>query len=162
MITLITKREWFIEDARIKCFTPGAAPAILEFLLSHDEIAFDCEASGLDVHSISYFCVQFGVPGQQIVADCRALPVTFWKTLLETKKLIGVNLKYDVKLLFKHGIRPAYAEDLMLNEIVLTNGLYDIKETKGKFSFKGLSEQYLEDTDINKASLVIPQPKTLP
>lgn len=150
MISLITKREWFVNDPRIQCFTPDVAPAVMDFLLSHQELAFDSEASGLDVHTISHFCVQFGVPGHQIIADCRVLPISFWKPLLETKKLIGVNLKYDVKLLFKQGIRPTSVEDLMLNEILLTNGLYDIKETKGKFSFEGLSEQYLKDTDVNK------------
>lgn len=90
-------------------------------------IQYDCETTGLDPHTKNLITMQFGSINKekQVVIDCRGFKEEYnlLKDILETKILLGHNLKFDVQFLFKHNIFPSNIMDTQIAEMCLKCGL---------------------------------------
>jgi len=95
---------------------------VLDYFNQHSEIAVDTETSGRDPHVKKIISLQLGDPFNQFVIDCRTIPITIFKELLENKLLILHNSKFDYKFLKSHGITIEHIYDTMLAECVLYCG----------------------------------------
>ena len=102
MIILVTKKENFVISSKIVCKEYNAD--ILKYLNSFDILSYDSETSGLDCHTNKLFCIQLGTPEHQFVIDVRYVDINLFKDILQNKCLLGVNLKFDLKFLFKLNI----------------------------------------------------------
>lgn len=122
----------------------------IEILKSWDQIQFDTETSGRDPHICSILCMQFGNKKSdvQIVVDTSTVNPTDFKEILETKLLIGHNLKFDISFLYKFNIIPTKIWDTMIIEQLLHLG-YDNKFFK--YSLKAVCERRLS-IDIDKTT----------
>ena len=88
------------------------------------EIGVDTETTGLEVFTNDLLTLQLGDYENQFYIDCTTIPVETFKELLETKLIVLQNAKFDLKYLYKHGIRPhRNIYDTFLAERVLTMGL---------------------------------------
>lgn len=94
----------------------------LELLNSWEEIQFDTETSGRNPHLCKILCIQFGHNYIQIVVDCSTIDILAYKNILETKLLIGQNLKFDLAFLYNHNIIPTKVYDTMIIEQLLHLG----------------------------------------
>lgn len=94
----------------------------IKLLQEVDEIEFDTETTGLDFLNNDIVLYQFGAKGFRFVINQADFPITLFKEVLETKKIIIHNAKFDLKYLFKHGIVPTDIYDTFLAEKVLTTG----------------------------------------
>ena len=85
-------------------------------------VQFDTETTGLDCHIDKLISLQFGYNDDQIVVDCSYASPDKYKEILETKLLIGTNLKFDIKFLYNYKIVPTKVYDLMICEQTLYLG----------------------------------------
>ena len=74
----------------------------LEIINSWDVVQFDTETSGRDSRICKILCAQFGnrCAGIQIVVDTSTVNILLYKNILESKLLIGHNLKFDISFLY--------------------------------------------------------------
>ena len=148
----------------------------LEIIQSWDIVQFDTETSGRDPHVCKVLCAQFGnrEAGIQIVVDTTTTNLLLYKDILETKLIVGHNLKFDIQFLYQYEIIPTKVWDTMIIEQLLHLGFdnrffhyslqavadrrlkIDIdKTTRGEIIWRGLDDQvvlyaagdvvYLED-----------------
>lgn len=96
----------------------------IKILNSLDVIQFDLETDGRNAHLCSVLMAQFGSRerNMQIVVDCTTIDLTRYKEIIETKLIIGQNLKFDYQFLFKYGIIPSKTWDTMIVEQLLYLG----------------------------------------
>ena len=134
----------------------------LEIINSWDIVQFDTETSGRDAHVCNVLCAQFGnrEAGIQIVVDTLTVNLLHYKEILETKLLVGHNLKFDIQFLFNYEIIPTQVWDTMVVEQLLHLGFdnkffhyslqavadrrlkIDIdKTTRGEIIWRGLDDQ---------------------
>ena len=127
-----------------------SAEKSLEILKTWDLVQFDTETSGRDPHVCKILCVQFGnrAAGIQIVVDTLTINILLYKEILETKLLIGHNLKFDIQFLYNHGIIPTLVWDTMVIEQVLHLG-FDNKFFH--YSLQAVAERRL-NIDIDKTT----------
>lgn len=85
----------------------------------------DSETYGFDPHTVDMMCFQIGGPEHQFVIH----PDKLWEfqPFLESYPLIGHNLKFDLKFLYKKGIYPRMVWDTMLTEQVIHCGLPNVR-----------------------------------
>lgn len=121
----------------------------INILQSWPRIQFDTETKGRDPHINKLLLIQFGnrAADIQIVVDVTTIDILSYKNILETKPLIGQNLKFDIKFLYNHNIIPTYVYDTMIVEQLLYLGF---KPKKDMFSLKGMALRYL-NIDIDKS-----------
>ena len=108
----------------------------LEMMESWNLIQCDTETSGRDPHLCKLLCIQFGndKADARIVVDCSTVDVTIYKSLLESKRLILQNGKFDLQFLYNHHIIPLKVYDTMIVEQLLYLGYpsgqisYSLKE----------------------------------
>jgi DNA polymerase I-like protein with 3'-5' exonuclease and polymerase domains len=83
-----------------------------------------------------FLCFQFGnkKADTQIVVDHSCVDIKLYKNLLESKFLIGQNLKFDLQFLYKHGIVPRNVYDTMIVEQLLYLG-YPVAGKPGGISY---------------------------
>lgn len=105
-------------------YTKLSVNEALQMLNTWNIIQFDIETSGRDPHICSLLCAQFGNKSvdTQIVVDCLSYNITLFKNILETKLLVGHNLKFDIQFLYNYSIIPTYVWDTMIVEQVLYLG----------------------------------------
>ena len=96
----------------------------LAYFEKHEEISFDTETTGLDVHTDKLLSYQLGDGENQFVVEHKYLPVSQpnVKKLLEVKKLLMHNAKFDIQFLYYHNIIPTKIWDTFLAEAVLNKG----------------------------------------
>lgn len=99
----------------------------LNWLDTLDIIYLDTETTGFDPHIARLLCVQLGNEQDQYIVDTRSVELAVFKTLLESKLLVGHNLKFDLKFLYKQGIYPRMIYDTFIVERVLHCGLSDVR-----------------------------------
>ena len=123
----------------------------LEIIENWDVVQFDTETSGRDPHCCKILCAQFGNKNAdiQIVVDTSTTDILHYKNLLETKLLIGHNLKFDIQFLYNHSIIPTQVWDTMIIEQLLHLG-FDNKFFH--YSLKDVAERRLK-IDIDKRIL---------
>lgn len=77
-----------------------------------------------DAHLCDILCMQFGnIEGDtQAVVDTTTVSPLFYKDILETKYIIGQNLKFDLQFLYNYKIIPRKVYDTMIVEQLLHLG----------------------------------------
>ena len=122
MIYLVTENRLLFESEFYTIISPEKS---LEIINSWDIVQFDTETSGRDPHVCKILCAQFGnrAAGIQIVVDTLTTDILLYKEILETKLIVGHNLKFDIQFLYNHGIIPTNVWDTMIIEQLLHLGI---------------------------------------
>lgn len=97
------------------------------YLTNLSEVSLDTETEGFDPHTCKTLCIQVGDKENQYVIDAGSEDLLQLKPLLEEKLIIGHNLKFDLKFLYKLGIFPRKIHDTFVTEKVLNCGIPDIR-----------------------------------
>jgi len=95
----------------------------LTALESLDEIGFDIETMGFDPYTDKIICIQLGNAKHQFVVDVTSIDIQSFKSILESKTLIGHNLKFDLRFLYNNRIVPTKVFDTFLAERTLYLGI---------------------------------------
>lgn len=147
MIYLVSKNTELFESPFYSIISEEES---LEIINSWDIVQFDTETSGRNAHICDILCAQFGneKAGIQIVVDTQTIDITHYKSILETKLIVGHNLKFDCQFLYKYNIIPNKIWDTMIIEQLLHLG-YDNKFFH--YSLKAVAERRL-NIDIDKTT----------
>lgn len=121
MIYLVSKQTELFESDEYKMLDIEDS---LVTLSSWGMIQYDSETTGRDARLCKLLCAQFGnINGDvQIVVDCTTVDIKLYKNVLESKPLIGQNIKFDLKFLYNEGIVPRKVYDTMIVEQLLRLG----------------------------------------
>ena len=121
MIYLVSSNQELFDDSDYKHISVDES---LEIIKSWNLIQFDTETSGRDAHIDKLLCAQFGnkTADIQIVVDCVTTDIRLYKDVLESKLVIGQNLKFDLQFLYNYGIVPLNVYDTMIVEQLLYLG----------------------------------------
>ena len=125
----------------------------LKMLEEWNMLQYDSETDGRDAHLCKLLCVQFGdTQGKnQIVIDCTTVDITLYKDILNTKYLIGHNLKFDLQFLYNYNITPRHVYDTMIVEQFIYLGYPSYSKPGGiSYSLASVAKRYL-DIDIDKS-----------
>ena len=147
MIYLVTGNQQLFNPEK---YTVIPVEESLKLLRSWDVVQFDSETSGRDAHICDILCVQFGnrQAKTQIVVDISTISIMYYKDVLETKLLIGHNLKFDIQFLYNYSIIPTKIWDTMIIEQLLHLG-FDNRFFH--YSLKAVAERRLK-IDIDKTT----------
>lgn len=147
MIYLVTGNRQLFES---EFYTIIPAIDALNIITKWDLVQFDTETSGRDSHCCKILCAQFGnrAADTQIVVDTETTNILLFKQILETKLLIGHNLKFDIQFLYNHGIIPTQVWDTMVIEQLLHLG-FDNKFFH--YSLQAVADRRLK-IDIDKTT----------
>lgn len=120
----------------------------IHIINSWEVIQFDTETTGRNPRICDLLCYQFGnkEANIQFVVDATTIDILKFKNILESKLLIGHNLKFDLQFLYKYGIIPTKVWDTMIVEQLLHLG-FDPKNIH--YSLKAVAERRL-GIDIDK------------
>ena len=88
----------------------------LEYLDKLDWVGYDSETLGLDPYTSDIITIQLGDAKHQFVIDVTSVDIQYFKELLETKPIIGHNLKFDLRFLYHERIIPSKVYDTFLAE----------------------------------------------
>lgn len=142
MIYFVSNQKKLFEDPDIK-------ECSVEYCLSYcselSEIGFDTETTGFQPHGDRILLMQFGNKDIQFVVD-NSVDYLLFKQILETKLILGQNLKFDLRFLYKLGIFPTKVYDTYLAEVKLTQGLPDVKR-----NLEALNDKYVGDKSVDKS-----------
>lgn len=121
MIYLVTSNQQLFESPVYKVISVNESLQIME---PWKVVQFDTETDGRDAHVNHLLCAQFGnkVAGTQIVVDCSTVDIRQYKSILESKLVIGHNLKFDLQFLYNYSIIPLQVYDTMIVEQLLYLG----------------------------------------
>ena len=113
MIYLVSTQERLFDSPNYEMMSLEDSLNTIE---SWDIIQFDTETSGRNTHLCEILCMQFGnkLADTQIVVDCTTIDIQKYKSLLETKLLVGHNLKFDIQFLYKYN---DYEPSFLLKEL---------------------------------------------
>jgi DNA polymerase I-like protein with 3'-5' exonuclease and polymerase domains len=111
MIYLVTKQEISLPDITI-CTVQES----LDYLKDLEWIGLDTETSGFDPYTCKLYTLQLGDRDIQYVIDLTTIDINDYKELLETKGLIGHNLKFDLRFLYHYRVIPTKVYDTFLGE----------------------------------------------
>lgn len=121
MIYLVTNEKFLFESENYKILSVDESISILN---SWSMIQFDTETLGRDCHIGKLLLAQFGNIDKsvQIEVDCTTVDIKLYKDILESKYIIGQNLKFDLQWLYNYSIIPRKVYDTMIVEQVLYLG----------------------------------------
>lgn len=147
MIYLLSKNKSLFESENYKRIELEEA---LSKVNNWDCIQFDTETGGRDAHICDILCYQLGndSTNERIVVDHTCYPVTIFKDIIESKLLIGHNLKFDIQFLYKYSIIPTKIWDTMIVEQLLHLGF---SPATFKVSLKEVAHRRLE-IDLDKST----------
>lgn len=141
MIYLVSNRLFETDSYKL-----ATCEDVLEYFKDKFEIYLDLETEGFDPFTRKVLTLQLGDFENQFVIDANYCNINFFKELIESKLIVGQNLKFDLRFLYYHNIWPKLVFDTYLAERVLTIG--------DKFSKKNLGalgEKYANTNDIDKS-----------
>ena len=121
MVYLVTnQQELFTSDE----YTMISIEESLRLLNSCKVLQYDSETSGRNARICDILCIQFGNKKAdfQIVVDIKTVNILLYKEILETKLIIGQNLKFDLQFLYNYKIIPTDVYDTMIVEQLLYLG----------------------------------------
>lgn len=121
MIYLVSAQQSLFES---DLYSSMSVEESLREISSWDKIQFDSETSGRNAHLCEILCVQLGndKANKQIVVDTATINIKQYKRLLESKPIIGHNLKFDLQFLYNYGIIPRKVYDTMIVEQLIYLG----------------------------------------
>ena len=122
-------------------FSESSVEKCLDYFKDSKSIQVDTETQGKDPNSDKIFCLQIGNSENQFVIDVRTIPICKFKGLIESKLVLGHNLKFDYKFLKHSGIILNKCWDTMLAECVLYCG-YE----KYGYGLDKVAKRYLDVT----------------
>lgn len=161
MIYLVTNQTLLYESEHYQLLSVDDS---IEMVERWAAIQFDTEADALDQHVGHLLTMQFGSPDgkDQIVVDCTTINPKLYKGVLESKLLVGHNLKYDLQWLYNYDIHPLNVYCTMIAEQFIYMGypsgaikfslqevakryvgVYIDKEVRGKIRYEGLCEEVI-------------------
>ena len=111
MIYLVTKQDISLPD-----ITLTTVEESLKYLNKLEWIGLDTETSGFDPYTTKLYTLQLGDNDVQYVIDLTTIDINEYKELLETKGLIGHNLKFDLRFLYHYRVIPTKVYDTFLGE----------------------------------------------
>ena len=111
MIYLVTKQDISLPDITI-CTVQES----LDYLKDLEWVGLDTETSGFDPYTCKLYTLQLGDRDIQYVIDLTTIDINDYKELLETKGLIGHNLKFDLRFLYHYRVIPTKVYDTFLGE----------------------------------------------
>lgn len=121
MIYLVSRQQTLFDSTEYQKLSIEDSLAMIN---SWGSIQFDLETAGRNCHLCEILCAQFGndKADARIVVDCTTVDIKLYKNALESKLLIGQNLKFDIQFLYNHGIIPLRVYDTMIVEQLLHLG----------------------------------------
>lgn len=142
MIYLVTTKQELFDDPD---YTVINADRALELMQDWKVVQYDSETNGRDPHLCKLLCAQFGNDSAdaRIVLDCESYPITLFRNILESKLLIGHNLKFDLQFLFNYNIIPRKVYDTMIVEQFLYLGFPNViakKEDRNYYDYSFLTK----------------------
>ena len=162
MIYLCTKQQELFNS---NLYTVIDEQSALEIVKNWNIIQYDSETDGRDAHLCNLLSIQLGndKADARIVVDCSSVDILLFKEVLESKRLIGHNLKFDLQFLYNYGIIPLKVYDTMIVEQLLYLGypvgikMYSLKAVayerlgididksiRGDIIWKGLSPDVIQ------------------
>lgn len=147
MIYLVTKNQQLLNSEFYEIIS---AEKSLEIIKTWDVVQFDTETNGRDPHVCKILCAQFGncEVNIQVVVDTSTIDLLLYKEILETKLIIGHNLKFDIQFLYNYKIVPTKVWDTMIIEQLLHLG-FDNRFFH--YSLQAVAERRLK-IDIDKTT----------
>ena len=120
MIYLVTGQELLFDND----FQLISIEESLNIMKDWNNIQYDSETLGRDAHIGDLLLAQFGNYDKtiQIVVDCTTISIVNYKEILESKYIIGQNLKFDLQWLYNYSIVPRKVYDTMIVEQFLYLG----------------------------------------
>lgn len=90
-------------------------------------LQYDSETTGLNPQNNHLTYIQFGNDKEdfRIVVDAETVDILQYKDILESKYLLGHNLKFDLQYLYNHGITPMKIIDTFIIEKTIYLGYPD-------------------------------------
>lgn len=139
MIYLVSNQTSLFNSDLYKTITVQES---LDMMKDWDLIQFDEETAGRDPHLCKLLCAQFGndKADARIVVDCSTVDIRLYKSILESKLLVGQHLKFDLQFLYNFEIIPRRIYDTMIVEQMLYLGY---PSSVKHYSLKALAEEYL-------------------
>lgn len=121
MIYLVSNQQSLFESTEYQKLSVEDSLAMMD---SWRVVQLDSETSGRDAHLCDILCIQFGndEADARIVVDCTTTNIKLYKNIIESKLVIGQNLKFDIQFLYNHGIIPLRVYDTMIVEQLLHLG----------------------------------------
>lgn len=121
MIYLVSKQKSLFEDSGIREISMEDSLLLMK---DWNMVQFDTETMGRNAHLCDILCMQFGnIEGDiQVVVDTTTVSPLYYKDILETKYIIGQNLKFDLQFLYNYKIIPRKVYDTMIVEQLLHLG----------------------------------------
>ena len=161
MIYLVTRQQELFEDSDYEHISIEES---LNMMADWEIVQVDTETSGRNPHLCNLLCIQFGndKADARIVVDTTTVSVTYYKDILENKRLILQNGKFDIQFLYNYKIIPLKIYDTMIVEQLLHLGYpdgqvsYSLKEiawrrlkvnidktVRGEIIWRGLDKQVI-------------------
>jgi len=122
-ITNNTQLQKEIKQTSRDTILPCSINDCLKYLNSQDVLGFDIETLGFDPYRDRIVCIQLGNSEYQFVIDTLTVDIQLFKNVLETKELIGHNLKFDIRFLLHNRIIPTKIFDTFIAEKTLYLGV---------------------------------------
>lgn len=115
MLYLVTKQQQLFESDLYKVIDEQSA---LEMMKNWTLVQFDTETNGRNARLCDLLCAQFGNDkfDARIIVDCSTVDIKLFKDILESKRIIGHNLKFDLQFLYNYSIIPRKIYDTMIAE----------------------------------------------
>lgn len=167
MIYLVTGQELLFDND----FQLISVEESLNIMKDWNNIQYDSETLGKDAHIGDLLLAQFGNYDKtiQIVVDCTTISIVNYKEILESKYIIGQNLKFDLQWLYNYSIVPRKVYDTMIVEQFLYLGyppeykdpingisyslqaiaqrrlnIYIDKSVRGEIQWRGIDKEVIE------------------
>lgn len=121
MIYLVTKQRKLFDSDLYKVITEKES---LDMMHDWKVVQYDSETTGRDPHVNDILCIQFGNDSAdaRIIVDTESVDRTLYRDVLESKTVIGQNLKFDLAFLYNSHIKPRKVYDTMIVEQLLHLG----------------------------------------
>lgn len=115
MVFLVTKQQQLFESDLYKVIDEQSA---LEMMKDWTLLQVDSETTGRNCYLCDFLCVQFGndKADARIVVDCTTVDIRLFKNILESKRCLLHNAKFDLQFFYNYGIIPRKIYDTMIAE----------------------------------------------
>lgn len=143
MIYFITNTLKTINASDINC--SATVEDCLKYFKDKEFISVDTETTGFDPHRDKVLLLQLGDKHNQFVFD-NTIDFKVFKELLEEKLLLGQNIKFDLRFLYKLGIFPTKVYDTFLAEKKLYQGIPNHLK-----NLQALNDRYVGSGEVDKS-----------